>query len=351
MKRPTIPLLILLLAALAWPAYADQDRALALVDDADEALDAERFETAAKLYTRALEASDTCIPARYGLARALLALEREDEAIVALRQIARAVRDGQEMPSAWQKLAAKAGKLLEDHDKRGAQLETAVDEFVADLVKLAAKYRRTDPDLADRALDRVLKLRPDHARALQLRGQMSAKGARKQELFDGKQVEDWDGGRGEWWSVEGGVIRVKAMGVATFIRNQERVEGNFDVILEARITKPGGKVPFIALMAAWNAEFDHARFGILNESVHWFEYRAKDDRETVLRKDVAAFRKVDPSKWTTYELRFREDRIIAVLNGKEIHTMTRPKRRAGGYVGILAQDCEAEIRRVDVLHR
>lgn len=344
--------LLLLGMALVPLAFADEDDAAVLVEEANEALEGEEYKAAAVLYRRALEASDTYLPAHFGLGEALMELGDTDEAVVSFRKVVRTAQGRDDMPRAWDRMVTNAKRQLEEHDTRGKELEAAVDETAQALLRLIEKHKASDPDLADRALATLLTLRPDHKRGTEIRERMEAKGARKQAIFDGKQVDDWDGGRSKWWSVEGGAIIGRAKGLATYIRNQETIEGNFDVIMEARITDASGKVPFLALMGAWKAEYNHSRFGILDSAAIWFEYRDEDDKERVFRKPVGSLRgRVDPSAWTTYELRFREDKIHALINGKEVHVIQRASDRDGGYVGILAQDCEAEIRRVDVLHR
>jgi len=342
----------LLAAVLGAPAAADMDEALDLLDEGDAAFKGGNYAGAAKLYREALEAAETCLPARFGLGEALLAMGDAQGAVVAFRQVIRQVRSEAGIPAAWQELARKAQARLTKHDANGRKLEALIDAHVAKVMKVALKYRRKDPDLSDRALDVVLSLRPDHKRASEVRAAMSSKGARKEAIFDGKQIADWDGGRSSDWSVEDGVIVSESKGIATFIRNQEEIKGNFDVIMEARIAKVHDRTPFLALMAGWTAEYDHTRLGTLSGALTWFEHRGEDDKEQVFRKEAKRLRRpYDPSKWNVYELRYREGWIHALVNGREVHKLKRPEARAGGYVGILSQGCRGEVKRLEVLHR
>ena len=130
------------------------------------------------------------------------------------------------------------------------------------------------------------------------------------------------------------------------------IQGNFDVVMEARIAKSYDKSPMVSLMGSWKSDDDHSRLGTLSGALRWFELRGKDDEERMFMREASALKKpYDPSAWTVYELRYRKEFIHAFLNGREVHKIKRPAGRDGGYVGILAQGCRAEIKRLDVLHR
>jgi len=333
-------------------ALAEDVDALDLVDDADKALAAGKPAAAETLYRRAIEKAAGCLPARRGLGDALLAQEKVQEAIVAFRQVLRDAAADPAMPSAWAAHVTAAQRQLTERDAHGRELEQAVDEHVKVLLRLVTRHKASDPELADRMLDTILTLRPTHEKALEMRGRMAAAGARKEALFDGKQIADWDGGRSKWWSVVDGVIVARTKGLATYIRTQKQLEGEFDVLMEARITQRGGDVPFIALLGAWKAEFNHTRFGVLGDAVMWFEHHEEGKKDQVYREDLERLKKpFDPAQWNVYELRFRKEHIQALVNGEKLHEIPRTEMRDRGYVGILAQDCDAEIRRVEVLYR
>lgn len=341
----------ILLASVS-PVRADLDQALDLVEQGHAALKDSRAADAVVSFRQALEAEEGCVPARYGLGVALLATDDPQGAIVAFRQVVRATGPDAAVSVAWLAYGPKAAKQLERHDKEGQELERLVDAHVRNVMRVAVKHVTKDPDLAVRALQVALTLRPEHKRGQELLARLSAKGARRIAIFDGKQIEDWDGGRGQWWSVEDGVIVGETEGVATFVRNQEEIKGDFDVVMEARIAKGYDGSPYLALMASWRSESDHSRFGTLADAVTWYEHRTEEDKERVFRCDASRLKKpLDASTWTVYELRYRGDTIHALINGREVHRMPRPETRQGGYVGILAQECRAEVRRLDVLVR
>ncbi len=334
------------------PAGADLDQALDLVEQGEAAMKAGRAADAVVSFRQALEVHEACLPARYGLGSALLATKDTAGAILAFREVVRATGPEASVPVAWLALGPKAARHLEEHDKEGQELERLVDEHVRAVTKVAVKYLARDPDLAVRALQVILTLRPEHKRARELMDRLSDQGARRVAIFDGKQIEDWDGGRGQWWSVEDGVIVGETDGVATFVRNQEEIEGDVDVVMEARIARAYEGSPFLALMASWKSDTDHSRFGTLADAVTWYEHRTEEDKERVFRCEASRLEKpLDPSAWTVYELRYRGDTIHAFVNGREVHRIPRPPTRRGGYVGILAQECRAEIRRLDVVYR
>lgn len=350
--KRTLALLLLGLALAPGVGAADMDAALRHTEEGDEALEAEDYVEAAARYRKALAAASACLPARFGLGEALLEVGDTKGAVLAFRQVLRDAALATGIPVAWKRFAKEARKLLAQHDTNGRELEAMIDDHVADVMKLALKSRTKDPDLSNRALQIVLALRDDHKRARELLGQSAAKGARKEEIFDGKQIADWDGGRGQWWDVVDGVIVGDTKGVATYIRNQKEIAGNFDVLMEARITKAYDSAPYIALMASWKADYDHTRLGTLSGALSWYEYKGEEDKEQVFRVEADRLAKpYDPSEWTRYELRYREEWIHALVNGREVHKIRRPEERTGGYVGVLSQGCRAEVRRLDVLHR
>lgn len=351
MSRIAIPVLVALLV-LAVPLLADMDEALELVERGRAALKASRAEDATALFEEALEAEESCVPARFGLGEALLAGGDVKGAVVAFRHVARATTASAAIPAPWRELGAKARKFLDKHDALGQELEKLIDGHVAKVMKVALKYRTKDPDLTDRALQIVLSLRPEHGRGIELRDSLSRQGALCVQVFDGKQIEDWDGGRSDWWKVVDGVIVAETKGIATYLRNQDEFEGNFDVVMEARIAKVYDEYPFVAIMGAWKAEFDHSRLGTLAGALTWFEHTGEDSKERVFRCEARRLKKpFDPAKWTKYELRYRDKVIEAWVNGRKVHSTPRSADRAGGYVGIVAQGCRAEIRSLDVRRR
>ena len=350
--RPLLLTWLLLAVILCAPAQAGMEEALDLVDKADKALAAQDYDAAATGYREALAEAADCVPAQYGLGQALLASQKKTEAIVAFRRVLRTLAKGVGIPAAWNKYERESRSVLEAQDEKGKALEEQVEDYVTEVVRLAAKYKTKDPDLAVRALQIALALRPAHERATELLGKLLNTGARTEEIFDGKQIDDWDGGRGQWWSVKDGVIVSETKGVATFIRNQKEITGNFDVIMEARIAQVHDDAPFLALMAGWQAEYDHTRLGTLTGALTWYEYKGEDDKERVFREEADRLVKpYDPSAWTLYELRYREKYIHALVNGREVAKTARPERRTGGYVGILSQGCRGEVKRLQVIYR
>jgi tetratricopeptide (TPR) repeat protein len=235
--RRALALVLLLLLLAGARALAGSEDAMGLVDEGDAAMKDKSYAAAEKFYRRALDAMDDCLPAQEGLGEALLAQEKTSDAIVAFRRVVREAHASDAVPTSWDVFVERAEHRLGDLDDHGRELQGLVDEHVRALVKLAVKVRGKDPDLADRALDLALTLDPDDARARELRGRMAEKGTRREAVFDGEQIADWDGGRSKWWSVEDGAIVAETRGVATYIRTQKEVRGNFDVIMEARIAK------------------------------------------------------------------------------------------------------------------
>lgn len=335
------------------PAHADDlSDAIEQLDAGNDALNAGRPEVAKERFEAALATRDDCLPARHGLGEALLAMGDEKAAVLAFRRTVRDAEAGLDIPIAWREVTDASRKRLEELDENRKALDEIIEEYVRDLVRLATKFRTRDPDLAARALDKALALRPEDERGLKLRQRMADEGTVRTEAFDGRQIEDWDGGRSDSWSVDDGAIVVKARDIATYIRTTDMLEGNFDIIVEARFVEEQGETPFFAIMGAWIDEAVHTRFGVINGDLVWYEHNGKDDRTSEYRAPARGLRKpVDISEWNTYELHFGDDKIRAVVNGQAVHEIARPEERGKGYVGLLAQHCQVEFRKVDIVQR
>ena len=348
-----VTLLLVLLVLLATSvASAEERAAIEATIAGDRALAAKDAATAEARFREAVAADATYLPAYQGLGEALLAAGRTAEALIPLRFVDRNAPAGDGGPAEVRRRVAAARKRLDELDPEGRALAALFRAHADAVTALGERQRDADPDLADRAAGIALGLVPDHERAAALRAQLAARGLRREAVFDGKQIADWDGSKSEWWRVTDGVIVGDAKGIATFVRAQTNVEGNFDVLMETRLVQAYGANPYFALLGAWAAEFDNSRFGVLVDALQWAEYRSEQEMSRVYRSPVAKLPKpLDPKAWAVYELRYRDGRIEAWLNGKKVAETRRDPARKGGFVGLLAQDCRVEFKRVEVVRR
>lgn len=333
-------------------AAFDERAAIEATLAGDKALAAKDVAGAEASFRAAVEADPTYLPAHQGLGEALLALGRTADARAELRIVDRTAGTLDDRPEDVRRRILAARKRLDEIDPQGKALAVLFRAHADAVAGLGERQKDLDPDLADRTVNLALALVPEHARALALRQRLAAQGLRRESLFDGKQVLTWDGGKGKWWSVVDGVIVGDAKGVATFIRTETMFEGSFDVVMEARLIQSYGAAPYFTLMGAWTEEFENSRFGVLVDVLQWDEYKGKDQKEARFHMPVGQLRKpLDPKAWNLFELRYRDGRIEAWLNGKKVSEGLRPATRKGGYVGLLVQECKAEIRRVEVVRR
>lgn len=343
---------LLLGCLVALPAAADDAEALRHTEEGDRALKARRLPEAAGHYRAALTAEEGYLPARLGLGEALLAAGDSKAGIQELRRV---LRDGEARapaPAGFARCLAAARARLREVDPAYQEWHALKAGHVADLCALAERHKDRDPDLALRALERALAFDPDDERARGLLARLTRAGARTESLFDGRQIRDWDGGSGASWSVQDGVLVGTATDFATFVRAQTLAEGDFDVVVEARIEATHGENPFFAVLGAWTEEYRHTRFGLFRGAVVWHELHGQGTTDRRFATLAGQLRPaVDPGRWNTWELRYRGAELELRLNGRKVTHGPRPPERSRGYAGLLVQECTAHVRRVELIYR
>lgn len=336
-----------LLVALAFPGHADRETAEFFADRGEKALKADDVSGAEEHFRRALEEDATFAPARFGLARTLIAAETRDDGIDELK---RAVRElGTE--TSWKSAHAKARKLLDELDRSGVALRKLVDDHVAELVSFAKKWAKKDQDTAVRALRAALALAPGHPKAAEMIESfgLSAKGP-PEPLFDGESMAGWMEMGPPTWKVDNGAIVGDVKDAAYIGRTERMFEGDFDVLMEARLAEAYDGPDFFALAPAHDGQDAHYSFGVLKGKLLFQEDLADgEDRELHNANPPNDF---DPGDWHVYELRFRGSRVTALLDGEELAVdEERPESKMRGFVGLKCQHCRFEVRRVEVVPR
>lgn len=337
----------LLLLAAALPTFADRETAKFFADRGEKALKDGDASAAEEHFRRALEEDGEFAPARFGLAQALIQAEQREDGITELKKsVAELGTD-----ASWKSTQQKARKLLDELDRSGAALRALVDAHVEELVSFAKKWVKKDEDTAVRALWAALELQPGHPKASELIESLghSPKGPPR-PLFDGASLGGWMEMGPPRWKVEDGALVGDVKDGAYIGRTVQSHEGDFDVVMEARLAEAYDGPAYFALAPAFDGKDGHYSFGLLRGKLLFQEdVDPETDREVY---DANPPHDFDPKAWHVYELRFRGTQVAALLDGEVIATDTeRPDSRRGGFVGLKCQHCRFEVRRIEITPR
>lgn len=352
MRRGAILLAALLLFAA--PAVADRQAAQFFAGRGDKALQAKDWAGAEEQYRKSMDEDASFLPARYGLSQALFGKGDAAAATEELKGFVEALRADTAAPSEWKSLLAKAEKQLQDLDASGVALRKILDRWADELVLLARRTAPKDPVTARKAARRALDLRPGDRGAEDVLARLgdSAKGP-PAELFAGGDASKFDRLEFPHWQVLGGNIVGDVRGGSRQIRSVELFGGEFDLKVEARVVeaREGSDFSLLAL-ATYRGEWDYVGVGLMNRKVYFVERNSKDDRKVYMRKEIAEWKApFDPSEWATYELRFRDAMITALINGTVVGEEARPEGRKDGFAGVLVQNGTVAFRRIEVQRR
>jgi tetratricopeptide (TPR) repeat protein len=348
--RGRIFTLAAVLALAAGAALADRETAQFTAGRADKALAAKKWEDALGLYRKALDEDATYLPARYGLAQALVGSGASAQAVEELRAFVDAVRATDPPPAEWKTLLAKAEKQLADLDASGAALQKLLDQFADDAASLAEKWLTKDPAFAERTLRRGLRLKPGHAKSAQLLEKLGKSASSEViSLFDGKSLKGWEFANPPIWQVIDGEIVGDVRDAATYTRSERRFEGDYDVRLEARRIEEHPGPTWYGVLPAWTAEENCYDLGNLGRKIVWFEGLGKGkDRDIVNVPYEDLKTPFDPQKWNLFELRIRGGKATALVNGEVVGEDQVPATRKGGFIGLKVQDVKAAFRKIEV---
>jgi len=350
--RAPAAFLLLVLAAAA-PALGDRTTAEFFTSRGETALKAKSWEEAEGHYRRAMEEDPTFLPARHGLAQALLGSGRTPAGIEELRSFLAAVGADASAPAEWKSLAAKAEKQLADVDVSGAEFRRILDRFADDYTALARKWTAKDARTADAAARRALLLRPGDRAAEEIVEKLggSAKGP-PVVVFNGADLDGWEHAKFPQWQVMNGVIIGDTMDGAYEARSPSTFEGDFDVRAEIRMVEERPDDPMPALLVAWKGNYDYYGVGLINRKIYVHERNGEHEFREVVKLTVSEFTgTLDPAGWNLYEVRLRGKEIAVFVNGTEVSREPRPPSRTGGFVALLIQDGKAAYRKIEVQPR
>ena len=352
MRRSLVLLVLLVLCAAT--ALADRQSALFFSGRADKALLAKDFAGAEENYRRALTEDPAYQPARYGVAQALIGLGKVGPAIEELRKFMNDVKADAAAPADWKALLAKAEKQFADMDASAAEIRRLVDKYADDLVALARKWAAKDPQVAKRAARRALLLRPGDAQAAEIAGKVDEAGnGPPVVLFNGVDLKNWERAEFPFWQVLNDVIVADVRDGSREMRSQQSFDGDFDVRMEARITQEKlGEDTMIALLGAYKGDNDFEGVGIINKKVYFVDRTAEKQKRIIVKTPITEWKApFDPLQWTKYELRFRGDKVTALINGEVVGEDERSEHRQSGFVALYAQAATVAYRNVEVQRR
>jgi hypothetical protein len=348
--RATILGLLLVLVATA---RADRESAGYFTSRGEKALAEEKNEEAVKHFEKALSEQPKYLPAMLGLARAANARGEKEEAIRHLLECLDVARNGG-LPAEEQEAAWQAEALLKELEPERLEFRKIVDDYVKKLLELAKRYEKTDPELARRCAQRILALLPGHEKALAMAGDSApaaaaapaAAVADESALFNGKDLEGWDGVCARF-KVKDGVLEGSVEDAAYYLRGPKSLEGDYTLVFEMRITKAGADAPKVGLVFGFKGGYERFDVSIFTASFSLGRYNQSTDLVQIDRKTSAEVRPVVIlSKWNRYTIQVRGKTATVRVNGQPILTGSAEAKAFDGFPAIVVQNCTAEFRKV-----
>jgi hypothetical protein len=344
---------LLLLGGVPAPALADRATADFYAQRGEKALLAQDWAGAQEQFRKAIAEDGDHLPGHLGLAEAFLGAGSTADGLAALRRAVEVAESLKPLPAAWTSAASRARRRLAEVDVSGAQLERTIDRYVADLLSFADRWTAKDLDAAALALAEAQRLRPDHSRAKAVAAKIAkADEASWVSLWDGVDKAGWDGLDREEWKVIGGEMRGE-VGETPLLLKAKTLSGDHDVRVVARILDGAMEGPArMMLLFPWTSDAPYAAFGVEDGHLVWREEQGKVQREPRLRMPLAEVPSpFDPAGLNVYEMRFRGDEVVALVNKKVVGTFPRSKDRGTGQLALRVQDVRASFLRVEVRSR
>lgn len=352
--RPVVVLLALLGASLP-RASADRAAADFFVQRAERAQRERKGAEAQDLFRKALEEDDSHVPARMGLAESLYGAGDRAGALEALRRVVAASAGGAPLPPAWGELAVRAKARVAELEAAETTLGALLDRRVGALLDLATRWKEKDPDVAARALRDALRLRPMNEAAKEaLRAMGGTTSSEWTTLFDGQDMAGFEDADPEAWKVAGGLMVGDVPGRTYMITSKQRLHGDFDLRMEARITKEYAAKRILFLCGAIKGPYECTQVGLLFKEMVTRETNGRnpDEAKYTYKEFLSNLPpSYDVASWLTYELQFRGEKVRFVLNGALLAETDRAPNREEGTAGIMIQDVRVEVRRFAVIQR
>lgn len=234
-----------------------------------------------------------------------------------------------------------------------AEFQACIEKHASALVKLAKRWRKKNPAVAIRALQRAFDLQPGYPAARKVAEQMGFPDLERTViLFDGSGLAAWRDAALPTWSMDGVCFRGDAPKHAYLTLSYERFEGNYTVRMEARVAEEYEGPSYFALGGDANDEYCRVEVGLNGGLINVTRKLGKDvPSEPLYTTNPANLRPpLKPTDWARYELRFAGDEVGVYFNGR--HLIDVPRAGAtGGYVTLVAQHVAFLVRRLEVVKR
>lgn len=233
-----------------------------------------------------------------------------------------------------------------DESEARTQLQKITAKHAKAYLSLARKWKTKDPDLAERALRRALLLDKGNAKASEMLKAMGRWGTQVL-LFDGNNLDQWVYADPPEWTLASRELRGNSPRHAYLVRSSEHFEGNYSLRMEAKLLEAFDGPTFFSLSGDSDGKDVRFEVGVLRGNPVLQERDQEGERNdhfSGTADDVSP--RLDPRKWNTYEIRFIDDTVTALINGQPIADADRSSLR-GGFAGIVVQHCHIAIRRVE----
>ena len=348
--------LVVAMAGAAPPAAADRAAADFFVQRGEKALRAKSWAEAQDLFRKAMDEEAAHVPALYGLGDARYGAGDRAGALEAWKQVVATTNGVAASPPAGTELVARAKGRVADLEASDAAFAALLDRQVEALLALASRWTEKDPDVAVKALRDALKLRPGHAAATEaLRGLGGTGTDEWTSVFDGTDMSGFLEPDPTVWKVANGVMTGDLNGGTYVVWTRDRYRGDFDLRVEARVTKGYTARRVFLLAGAMTGKYQATQAGVMADEMVIRETEGEqgnDRSELTHREPLAGLPpSYDVTGWTTYELQFRGTKVRFVVNGTLLAERPRRPARVEGQAGMLLQDARVEVRRFQVVQR
>ncbi len=333
--------LLLLLAS----AGGDEESATYFLGRGREALAAGDLDRARDFLAKSLGEREGYPPALVAMAELARREGRKEEAIRHL-DACLAQRDRGDLSAAEKEAMEAARKMLGGLDEGRAEFAKLVAEYCEDLAKLARSTK--DGDLSKECWRAILVVDPANAEARErLAGGPGGSKPVPQgtPLFNGKDLENWNGGPPEW-TVSGGILQGRIVEKATAIRPERIIKGDFSLLCELRVKEDLGDDARCAILFAVRGMHDHFGLWLWDDSWRLERHTEQTKWSDLQRHSYRRFSdRFKRTEWHAYRIRVDGKRVRCYVDDKQIMDFTGPDRDLDGPVGLWIQDQAIEVRR------
>lgn len=347
--------LVLLLGG-APAGSGDPELARAALEAGRSALARKDWSGAAAQFQRAIDEDAGVLDAWLGLGEAHAGGGERAKAAQAFRFVLGSIEELPERSEDQLALYTRTRKRTTQLGRDDAALDALVRKHADALAALAAKWAVKDPAAAAEAARAALRIAPDHPKAADLRARAAQGSSGKAiSIFNGRDGVGFDPLTREW-TVQDGLLIGEVREGAYLLASQQRWAGDYDVVMEASVLEShaANGPPMIGVLAGFADRDHHYMLACLRKGILWRETFGSSADDTRDLADVPLERidpKLTPASWIRYEMRFRSKHILALVAGKEVGRIPRPKDRPEGPIVLNVQCCKAAVRRLEITPR